>query len=543
MKRKLIIREKIILAIFLVAMIPMITGIGSGYFLGVELLKTATINKYQNTAAPQAAGAGDMGDLVVLYNSLVRKLSVQLLLLMGVLLTIMVVVGIKVSRMLTFPIEKLREGVERISKGDLDPRVVIRTGDELEVLADSFNRMVEDLGRTTTSIDLLNAEMSARHTAERALAESEGKIRALLDQAFQFISLISTEGVLLDANRTALDLVGADPQSVLNKPFWETPWWTHSPELQAKLKNAIAEAAAGNVVRLEVTHKDKDGSLHDVDFSLKPVRDDNGRIIFLIPEGRDITDRKKMEEKLRVAYEQLKQFQSQLIQAAKMGAVGQLAAGAAHEIDNPMSVISGESEMLLLEARDERTKDALKTIMEQIRRVDSIIERLLSFSRKKEPVLQALRINEIIEESARLAGYQAKTQSVEMVKDLAKELPKIMADENQLKEVFVNIILNAAQSMEDKGTLRIRTYEEGVVTDDNGNRRSSVVAEFRDTGKGMDQEILNGLFEPFFSTKDRGMGLGLFVCYGIIKSYGGNIEVHSKPGEGSTFTVKLPALG
>ena len=545
MKRKLIIREKIMLAICLSSLIIITIGTSAGYFFGVDLLKNATIGNYQGAAKSQVATASGGEEIVVLYNVLIRKMSVQIMLLLGVLLLIMIIVGLSFGRVLTIPIQKLREGVERVGRGDLSSRVDIQTGDELEELADSFNRMSEDLRRTTTSIDLLNMEMSARHAVERALAESERKTRALLDQTFQFIGLMSTEGILLDANRTALDLVGATPQSVLNKPFWETPWWTHSPELQSKLKEAIKIAAGGKFVRVEVTHMAKDGSLHDVDFSLKPARDDEGKVIFLIPEGRDITDRKKIEEKLRLAHEQLKQFQSQLIQAAKMEAVGQLAAGAAHEIENPMSVISGETEMLLMDAnKDERTKGVLIIILEQVKRINGIIDRLLSFSRKKELMLQPISINEIIEESVRLAGYQVKTQNMEMVKDMAGELPKIMADENQLKEVFVNLILNAVQSMEDKGTLKIRTYKEDAAVAGNvGNTRSLVVAEFKDTGKGMDQEVLNSLFEPFFSVKDNGMGLGLFVCYGIIKNCGGNIEVHSKPGEGSTFTVKLPALG
>ena len=345
----------------------------------------------------------------------IRALILQLGLLCGLLLVVFLIIGYIFGGIITAPILKLREGIERIGRGELDSKIDIKTGDELEQLADSFNKMTEDLKRTTISISILNSEIDARKTAE---------------------------------------------------------------------------------------------------------------------------------ERLRAAHERLKQFQSQLVHAAKMGAIGQLAAGAAHEIGNPMSVISGEAEMLLTDAnKDDRTRNTMKVILEQVKRVDGIMERLLSFSRKREPAPQSLSVNEIIEESIRLVGYQFKLQDVEIIKDLAKGLPEVLADANQLKEVFINIMLNAFQSIGDKGELRIRAYEEDAAVNDSGRAHSLVVAEFTDTGKGMDQETLDSIFEPFFSTKDYGIGLGLFVCYGIIKNCGGNIEAYSKPGEGATFTVKLPAQG
>jgi PAS domain S-box-containing protein len=156
---------------------------------------------------------------------------------------------------------------------------------------------------------------------EKALAESNRKIRAIFDQTYQFIGIMTTDGILTEANRSALKFSGVDEQDVLGKPFWDTPWWAHSEELRNRLKESVALAAHGEFVRFEATHKAPDGSLHYVDFSLKPVMDENGTVIYLIPEGRDITDRKKIEDELRLknedlfaAYEQLTATEEELRQ-------------------------------------------------------------------------------------------------------------------------------------------------------------------------------------------------------------------------------------
>ncbi len=131
------------------------------------------------------------------------------------------------------------------------------------------------------------------------LKDSEIKLRAIFDQTYQFIGLLTLDGTLIDANRTALQLSGIELSSVINKPFWNTPWWTHSAELQEKVKRAVKRAAKGEFVRFEASHPAKDGTLHYVDFSLKPIKDEKGKIIYLVPEGRDITEHKEIEEKLK----------------------------------------------------------------------------------------------------------------------------------------------------------------------------------------------------------------------------------------------------
>jgi PAS domain S-box-containing protein len=165
---------------------------------------------------------------------------------------------------------------------------------ERKELDDKVIRRSVELAKT--NVDLKD-EIKKSKKAEEALRESERKIRALYDQTFQFIGLMKPDGTLIEANRTALEFSGTELSDVLNKPFWQTPWWTHSPELQEKLRQAIKKVAQGEFVRFEATHMAKDGTLHNVDFSLKPLKEENEKVIFMIPEGRDITERKKAEER------------------------------------------------------------------------------------------------------------------------------------------------------------------------------------------------------------------------------------------------------
>jgi len=165
---------------------------------------------------------------------------------------------------------------------------------ELKELDDKIIRRSVELARI--NVDLKD-EIKKRMKAEELLKESERKIRALYDQTFQFIGLMTPDGTLIEANRTALEFSGIELADVINKPFWQTPWWTHSPELQEKLQQAVKKVARGEFLRFEATHLDKEGVLHYVDFSLKPVKDESGKVVFMIPEGRDITESKKTEGK------------------------------------------------------------------------------------------------------------------------------------------------------------------------------------------------------------------------------------------------------
>jgi two-component system, NtrC family, sensor kinase len=283
--------------------------------------------------------------------------------------------------------------------------------------------------------------------------------------------------------------------------------------------------------------------------TISVIRDESDKITGFSIIAHDITERKKAEEELRNAYSKLKEAELQLVHSAKMASIGLLATSVAHEINNPLFAISGEAQILLKYAgKDKETRDVSKIIIEQADRIKKITEKLLVFSRKKATKRQSVDVNRVIDKAIDLLSYQANMSNIKITKELGINLPKPLGDEVQLQEVFLNIMLNAAQAMKDGGQLTIRTYSDTVIS--YGRRRMDrfkfgdkiVAVEIKDTGEGMDAEKLGRLFEPFFTTKDRGVGLGLFISYGIVEAHKGAIDAESRPGEGSVFTVKLPVV-
>ena len=231
----------------------------------------------------------------------------------------------------------------------------------------------------------------------------------------------------------------------------------------------------------------------------------------------------------------LEEAQAALIQSEKMSAFGQLSAGIAHEVKNPLAGILGYTQLSLKKMEDDPAiYKNLKIIEQETRRCNSIIENLMKFARQDKPELKPLAINDIIEDSLVLVDHQMGISQVQLEKNLADDLPSVKGDANQLIQVLMNLMINAQQAMDGKmGTIAITS----------GSPNAGVVeVRIADTGPGMPEETSKRIFEPFFTTKasGKGTGLGLAVTYGIIKDHGGNIRVESEPGDGATFIITLP---
>ncbi len=255
---------------------------------------------------------------------------------------------------------------------------------------------------------------------------------------------------------------------------------------------------------------------------------------------------KKVQERtqdLNVAYETLKQTQSQLLQAGKMASIGQLAAGVAHEINNPVGFVKSNLHSLreyaddlrktMGEGHDELLDEMDEIIAESIegtRRVDSIVKNLRTFSRMDRGDRSLGNINDLLENTLTVIWNELKYKA-DVVKEYG-EIPEIYCSIDQLNQVFVNLLVNAAQAIEEKGEIRINTgLDEGVV-----------MIQIADTGHGIEPNNLERIFDPFFTTKDvgQGTGLGLSIVYDIIRAHHGTISVDSTPGEGTVFTISLP---
>jgi two-component system NtrC family sensor kinase len=240
---------------------------------------------------------------------------------------------------------------------------------------------------------------------------------------------------------------------------------------------------------------------------------------------------KKVEERTR----EIKEIQAHLIQSEKLASIGKLSAGVAHEINNPLGGILMYSHLILEDSEEgSQTAENLKKIIQETTRCKNIVRGLLDFARPKDPEISDVDLNELLDGSLSLLQGQALFQNIKVEKEYARDLEKISADGAQIQQVFTNMILNAAEAMEGRGSLTLVTR----LSADN----KQLEVQIRDTGQGIKEEDRQRLFEPFFSTKEvgKGTGLGLAISYGIIQRHKGNIQVQSEVGKGTTFIIRLP---
>jgi PAS domain S-box-containing protein len=378
-------------------------------------------------------------------------------------------------------------------------------------------------------------DITERKQAEEALIQSEQKVRAIFDHSYGFIGLLAADGTMLECNRTALEFSGISIEDVRGTPFCGTPWWAHSPEDQERLHAAVLTAAKGKMVRYEAKHAAPDGTIHFVDFSLKPVLDESGEVILLIPEGRDITDYKNLKD--------------QLYQSQKMDSLGRLAGGVAHDFNNMLSIIIGSAELLLRKVAE---GDQLHRYIEQIfnaaKRSSEITQQLLAFSRNEIIFPRPINLNSLIIESIKILD-RLISEDIRLAFHPSNDLWIIKIDPSQLDQILMNLLVNARDAMPNGGSLSIGTANLHIDGDYSSNHYNVKPGDYvqltvSDTGSGMDQETQKRIFEPFFTTKEvgKGTGLGLATVFGIVTQNNGFIKVYSEIGQGTVFKMYFPRL-
>lgn len=240
---------------------------------------------------------------------------------------------------------------------------------------------------------------------------------------------------------------------------------------------------------------------------------------------------------LKTQNETLRDRQSHLLQNAKFTAIEQLASGIAHEIHNPLTIISGKAQVLLLQkdrkADDEKVEEVLRTIVKQTRRAADITKKLVMFSRVPASPREDLKLEAILEDTLSLIAYQTSLEGIEIRRRVAPDLPAFLGNVQEIREVFFNLILNALQAVGSGGTVQVGiTYQ---------SADKIFVVQVADSGPGIRPEEIGKIFDPFFSTRPEGVGLGLFVTQQIVHRYGGSIRAESQPGEGTLFVAELPS--
>lgn len=378
-------------------------------------------------------------------------------------------------------------------------------------------------------------DLSGRRAAETALAESERRLRALFNQEFQFIGLMKPDGTLIEVNQPVLDLARTTRAEQLNKPLWKTVWWSHSPELQERVEEWTAKAAAGEFVREEVEILGAGGKLATVDFSIKPMRDDAGEIELLIPEGRDVTELVAARRRETAMLEALAE-------------IGESASILAHEVKNPITALN----LALRAVADSMGADEralVEDLVSRMQRLERQIRRTLSFTKpvELEPTECDLVVLADSVVSELRAEFAAAGVPLEVV--FADDDTTVLADEHLIGEVVMNLLRNALEAI---------VREDGAAaTEAHPSRRApmvrlSVRAEegdgplelaVGDSGPGIPEELVPELFRPFHTTKAQGTGLGLALCRKIVREHGGSIDVGTSRYGGARFSIKLPRHG
>jgi PAS domain S-box-containing protein len=420
------------------------------------------------------------------------------------------IIAVLIQRFVNRPVRSLVEGTRRVTGGDLETLISLGSRDEIGILADSFNQMTLRL-----------------KASEKDLRESEQTYRSLFDNDPNPIFVIDVETFrIVDMNIQAVGTYGYSREEFLGMSFTDLG----EPGEVERLRTL---AVKGCVFFPRIRHRKRDGSPLYVNIHSCP-RLHIGKDV-IIANIANVTDRIQVE--------------AQLIQAAKMATLGEMSAGVAHELNQPLNAIRIGCDFFLKCLAKERpippeTLDRVsRQIISQVERAADIINHLREFGRKSQAEeMEALDINQPIRNVFTVLGQQLKLRQIEVKLELEDDLPPVWGVQNRLEQVFLNLVMNAQDAIEEKrrlshgdsgqDSLSIRSFLEG----------GKVVVTVLDTGCGIPETIRDRIVEPFFTTKEvgRGTGLGLSISYGIVKDFGGQIEIISEEGAGALFKLSFP---
>ncbi|CEH28455.1 Signal transduction histidine kinase, nitrogen sp ecific, NtrB [Aneurinibacillus migulanus] len=359
----------------------------------------------------------------------------------------------------------------------------------------------------------LHLSKQALEEKERQLRESEELYRRLIELSPDMI-LLHQNGNCLFVNKSGARMLGyEDPQELIGNSLFDYIHPDYHEIVQQRIQKMTEESAILDPIEEKIICKD--GSVLNVDVAATSIQYNNQSAFMVVI--RDITDKKKTEDALR--------------KADTLSIAGSLAAGVAHEIRNPLTVLKGFIQ--LFNQEDHSHFPYSKIMLSEVDRIETIISDFLMLAKPQHVHFHKNCLQEIVQHTINLFETQAIMKKVQIIPNYERDLPKVECEANQLKQVFINILKNALEAMPDGGDIHVRLWRQ----DDN-----HVLIRFSDQGIGIPTEKIEKLGQPFYTTKEKGTGLGLMVSYNIIKNHKGTIQVYSEPGIGTTFDILLPIL-
>src|SRR6516225_4896410 len=398
--------------------------------------------------------------------------------------------------------------------------ITLRRKDGQSIICLNTASAVRDVGGKIVRYQGALADITERRAIERRLYQQQEFARRLIDSFPDLIFVVDRNRKYTFVSPKVHESLGFESQEAVGMVFGEN---THVEE-RAALLHVFDDLVQGkqNFASIEVRVRHKQGEWRRLRLHFSPLFNESGKIEGVVISGRDITEVKRLEE--------------QLIQAEKLAAMGQMLAGVAHELNNPLTAILGASELLRdRPGIDDNTKRQLEMTHRQARRAARIVQNLLEFSRPASPQKKALDLNAVIDRTLQLHEHSLRRNSIEVNFSTSPGLPPTIGDANQLIQVFLNLIGNAEQAIREirpSGRIQIRL----------GRAADRIFATVQDDGVGIKPEVLAKIFDPFFTTKrpGGGTGLGLSICLSIIREHGGDIEAEVLPAGRAAFTVFLP---
>ncbi len=396
----------------------------------------------------------------------------------------------------------------------------------------SATAVPDEHGKFTTFL-IIQRDVTERKQAETALANSERRFRTIFDSSYQFIGLLEPDGTLVNANQTALDLGGLGKEEVIGHPFWDTHWWRYSTEVQNRLKAAVMMASQGKSVGYEEDVLGADNAIRTIEFTLNPVKNQRGEVVFIIPEGRDISD-------IKLAAEERQRHRQEIAHVMRLSTMGEAASSMAHELNQPLAALASYCDAAMTLARTlpeppQRLFDILERATEQAHRAGDIIRHLREFVGKGQDSIQPLDFDRVIEDLGFLLGSELKTAKVMLEQQLGSQGRKVMANKVQIEQVLVNMVMNSVEAIQGARTtggkvvLRTRLLE-----------GDSVEVTVTDDGPGIDSGMFENMFNSFQTSKASGMGMGLSISRSIIEAHGGKIWADRQRHDGAVFGFRLP---
>jgi two-component system, NtrC family, sensor kinase len=369
--------------------------------------------------------------------------------------------------------------------------------------------------RLIQQLKVANADLEANRWE---LLRSRNTLRALFDSTPTSIYIVDRKYTLIAINRARANIAKRHPNEVVGKTCYETLYQRSDPCPGCRVSETLL---TGNQTQRIERRWETDGNLQELEINTYPIHNETGQVVQTFLFEEDVTEKRRLE--------------ATLAQSEKLAAVGQLAAGVAHEINNPLTAIIANAQLLQHRQSldDEETQDMLDLIIRAGDRAAQVVRNLLDFARKEQYEFTPTDLNETIQRALDLAQHELVARSIRLTFTPAKDLPLILASRDHLQGVWLNLLLNAVDAIDDQqGEIRVSTYRQG----------NEIRVSMADNGQGIPPGRIPRIFEPFYTTKEpgRGTGLGLSVCHRIVKQHGGHMLVDSKIGMGTEFTVVLP---